>query len=143
MKKTNVLFIPMICIGLSAMSSCSCNDNRRTGEAYPTNPTSGQIYRDSRGNESVWNTALNCWMISSMMNGRRVEHHYYPATGVYKNPAGAVVARPSYIPQAKSRFTSTPIKSTNTKATMPSSTAPSARSAGFGGTGRSAGSSAS
>lgn len=151
MKKTNILFIPMVCIGLASMSSCSCNDNRRTGEAYPVNPSSGQVYRDSRGNESVWNTALQCWMISSMMNGSRVEHHYYPSSGVYKDRDGREVARPAYIPQARSRFNSTtksapvssPSNSVNNKATAPSTTKPAARSAGFGGTGRSVSTSAS
>ncbi len=140
MKKTNSLFVSMICLSL-AVSSCSC-DKRGNYAQYPSNPTNGQTYIDNSGNNSVWNAALGYWMITSMVNGRSVQHHYYPSTGNYTDNNGRTVSRPAHIPAASTRPVSTskvsPKSSTNNKSSVSTrSSSSSVRSSGFGSFGRS------
>jgi len=78
MKKTNSLFLGLITLALLS-SSCS----KKAEDGYPSNPTNGQVYRDSNGNNSTWNALMGYWMISSMMNGRQTQHYYYPSSGEY------------------------------------------------------------
>lgn len=141
MKKTHLVFASLICLGMS-MSSCQKRGQFAGNEQYPQNPVEGQRYVDSHGNSSMWNAALGCWMISSMMNGRSVQHHYYPSTGSYTDSRGMAVSRPNHIPAASSNV-STPSSRSNTSGVGSRSSNPTpAKSAGFGSTGRSSGSSA-
>lgn len=143
MKKPNVMFASMICLSL-AVSSCSC-DRRGNHAQYPSNPTNGQTYIDNSGNSSVWNAALGYWMITSMVNGRSVQHHYYPSTGRYTDEYDRTVTRPAHIPAASTRSVSTSkvtpkssASTTNSKSSVSTrSSSGSVRSAGFGSFGRS------
>jgi hypothetical protein len=96
MKKSNPIFLAIL--ALSLLSSCEKKNE------YPESPTDGQTYIDNRGNTSTWNSAMGYWMIYSMMNGQRTTVCYYPSSGEYRSPSGAVVSRPSSIPRT-SKFT--------------------------------------
>jgi hypothetical protein len=96
MKKSNSIFLTILAFGLLALSSCE----KKT--EYPETPVDGQTYVDNHGNSSVWNAALNYWMINSMLNGQRTTVYYYPTSGVYKNTTGTVITRPTSIPPARS-----------------------------------------
>jgi hypothetical protein len=86
--KKNYLFLGII--GLVLISSgCS---NR---QSYPVNPKNGDNYVDDQGNNCTYNAALNYWIISSIMNGRRVNSYYYPSTGSYRNVSGSEISRPA------------------------------------------------
>lgn len=85
--KKNYLFLGIV--GLALLSS-GCNNR----QSYPTNPRNGQAYTDDQGNRCVWNSALNYWFISSMVNGRNVNSYYYPNTGSYRNSSGQSISRP-------------------------------------------------
>lgn len=138
MKKINLLFSSLVCLSL-AMSSCSCNRRGQfAGENYPANPTQGQRYVDSNGNSSIWNAALGCWMISSMINGRSVQHNYYPSGGYYTDHSGQRVNRPATIPVASTPGSRVGTANTSSRSGVStrSNTATPAKSAGFGATGR-------
>ena len=86
--KKNYLFLSIVGLSL-VLSGCS----RR--QQYPINPQNGENYVDDQGNNCVYNAALRYWVISSMMNGRRVNSYYYPSTGSYRNTSGGIISRPS------------------------------------------------
>ena len=83
----------------------------------------------------MWNAALGCWMISSMINGRSVQHHYYPSTGSYTNSSGQSVSRPAHAPAVAPKTTTMSPSRTNATPARSNTTTP-AKSAGFGSTGR-------
>lgn len=88
--KKNSIFLAII--PLIMATSCS------NQESYPSKPKNGEKYVDRNGNNCVWNAALNYWVITSMINGRPVTHHYYPSNNNYTTTAGKSVSRPSTIP---------------------------------------------
>lgn len=116
MKKTHLIFGSLICLGMM-FSSCTKTTT------YPSNPKDGEKYVDSNGNNSIWNAALQCWMISSIINGRQVQHNYYPSSNIYTNGNGVVTGRPHSVPAPKSSFSH-------------SSSGSKSSSASFGSTGR-------
>ena len=101
-------------IMLAAMALMSCS-NDKDKEGFPVDPIEGQTYTRSDGSSGIWNSMMGYWMISSMMNGNRAVHHYYPSNNTFTNASGAKVARPAGY---------APVKSTS-------------KSSGFGKTGRS------
>lgn len=92
--KKNSIFLAAIALTM-AFSSCTQE------ESYPTNPKNGEKYVDNNGNNCIWNAALNYWIISSIINGRNVTHHYYPSNNSYTNSNGQKVSRPANIPAYK------------------------------------------
>ena len=99
---------------LAAMALVSCGNNSDS-EGFPAEPVDGQTYTRSDGSSGVWNAMMGYWMISSVMNGNRAVHNYYPSSNTFTNASGQKVARPANY---------APIKSTS-------------RSSGFGKSGRS------
>lgn len=129
MKKGNSLFLGLITLALLS-SSCSCS--KRAEDGYPSNPTNGQVYRDSNGNQSTWNALMGYWMISSMMNGRQTQHYYYPSSGQYRDDRNQPVPRPAYIPAYRTASPSRSFFGGSSK-----STSTTGKSGGFGSTGKS------
>jgi hypothetical protein len=110
-KKINPLFMTLV--AAAVLQSCSCSDNRRSEEyqegyedameqkaqtGYPVAPTNGQVYIDNSGNRSTWDAVMQAWVISSMLNGRSVNHYYYPSSGLYRDYSGRTISRPAHIP---------------------------------------------
>jgi hypothetical protein len=109
-KKINPLFMTLV--AAAVLQSCSCSDNRCSEEyqegyedamqnaqtGYPVAPSNGQVYIDNSGNRSTWDAVMQAWVISSMLNGRSVNHYYYPSSGLYRDYSGRTVSRPANIP---------------------------------------------
>lgn len=142
MKKSNHLFLGLV--SLMLLGACTTRDAAYQEDqqfAYPANPANGTVYTDPYGNQSVWNSAMNYWIISSMLNGHRVNHYYYPSTGVYRDNTMRIITRSDYGAYARranpSRvYHSVPVRSGSWGSRSASSPA---RSGGFGSSGRSFG----
>jgi len=136
MKKTNPLFFSLVALMLLG----ACTDNREKELVYPASPTNGQVYVDPYGNQSVYNAALQYWMISSMINNQRVYHYYYPSSGLYRDQSMRVIPRSSFVNHAR---TASPSRSFFGRSNSSSKSSGTAKSGGFGSTGRSSSGSAS
>lgn len=92
-------------IFLAALFAVSCS-SQKDKEGFPKNPEDGQAYTRNDGSRGVWNAMLGYWMISSMINGRSVSNHYYPATNRFTNSAGTNITRPTYYAKPVSKASS-------------------------------------
>jgi len=81
--KKNYLFLGLV--GLSLLTA-GCSDRSQ----FPSSPRNGERYQDRDGNVCVWNAAMNYWVITSMMNGQRVNNYYYPSTRTYSRSTTVV-----------------------------------------------------
>lgn len=145
-KKINPLFMSLV--ALAMLQSCGCSDDRAEANknqqaavpnGYPENPANGAVYIDNSGNRNMWDAVLGAWVISSMMNGRSVNHYYYPSSGTYRDYSGRTVSRPSHIPAYRvatpsRKFGGSSWGTSSTGSSSKSASAP--RSAGFGSTGK-------
>ena len=87
---------------LAALALISC-DNNQDQEGFPLNPEEGQTYTRSDNSTGTWNAIMGYWMISSMVNGNRTMHHYYPSNNKFTDASGKSVTRPTHY---KTRSTS-------------------------------------
>lgn len=100
MRKKSVFIGTIVSLSLLA-SSCSYFSKDDSPE-YPEAPADGQVYKHN-GTSSIWNAALGYWAISSIMNGRSVNHRYYPNTQTYTNATGSKINTPVYAKNSKGR----------------------------------------
>jgi len=132
MKKPNSLFLAIVATAIMGTTFISCQKKSE----YPVAPTNGQVYVDPSGNRNTWNSALQCWMIYSIMNNRPGgTYYYYPSTGTYQNSNHQAISRPGHLPAVRSA------SSTRSSMSRSSSSSSSRSSGGFGSSSR--GSSAS
>ena len=89
MKKKNTILASLLAISM-IFTGCSSK------EGFPENPEDGQSFTTSNGSTGTWNAIMGYWMISSMINGQRVQNRYYPSTGTYTNNAGTPIKDPKY-----------------------------------------------
>ncbi len=89
-------------IFLATLFAISCS-SQKDEEGFPKDPTEGQTYTRNDGSRGVWNAMLGYWMISSMVNGRSVTNHYYPATNKFTNSTGSTIERPKHYSKPTSR----------------------------------------
>ena len=72
----------------------------------PENPEDKEEYRDSQGNQWIYNAMLMRWaLMPSVANGLSTTHYYYPKTGSWTDVNGSRVASPSNVkvrPSSKS-----------------------------------------
>lgn len=87
-------------IMLAALALISCGNNTDQ-EGFPSEPTDGQTYERTDGSRGVWNAMMGYWMISSIMNGNRAMHHYYPSNNSFTDASGKTVARPTHFTPKK------------------------------------------
>ena len=92
--------------------SCSSSTDQ---EGWPSNPEEGQKYSRTDGSSGVWNAMMGYWMISSMINGRQVQNHYYPSTNTFTNTTGQKITKPSYYTAPKSTSRSSGFGRSGTK----------------------------
>ncbi len=123
MKYSNAIAI----ITLAFFSSCSCSTNRDRS-MLPENPVNNQTYRDSNGNNWIYNAMLMHWMMSSPGGNT---YYYYPSQGYYTNQSGVRVTPPASVSSGISR--PAPSKSTFSSS---SSSKSSSKGAVFGSTGK-------
>lgn len=74
----------------------------------PENPRDKEEYRDSQGNQWIYNAMLMRWaLMPSIANGLSTTHYYYPGSGTWRNAQGATVDAPSGVkmstPSAKTK----------------------------------------
>mgnify|MGYP007072951101 FL=1 len=74
----------------------------------PENPKDKEEYRDSQGNQWIYNAMLMRWaLMPSIANGLSTTHYYYQGSGTLRNAQGATVDAPSGVkmstPSAKTK----------------------------------------
>ncbi len=64
----------------------------------PENPKDQEEYRDSNGNQWIYNAMLMRWaLMPSIANGLSTTHYYYPQSNSWRNSQGTPVDPPSNI----------------------------------------------
>lgn len=85
------------------MFFASCSNSTKSGElqkvdSLPSNPTSGQVYKDSNGHDWIYDMAMGAWLMNTINNSGNSRHYYYyPSTGSYTDNSGRAVVPPSNI----------------------------------------------
>lgn len=85
--------VALFLAALMVSTSCSNNSDQ---EGFPKTPSEGESYTRNDGSTGVWNAMMGYWVISSMINGNRVNNHYYPASNKFTNASGKSISRPAY-----------------------------------------------
>lgn len=81
---------------MMALSSCTQKTE------LPENPQDKEEYKDSQGNQWIYNAMLMRWaLMPSLTNGLSTTHYYYPGTNSWRNAQGATIDPPSNIKVSK------------------------------------------